>query len=461
MRPILSPLLVAVCLASCASAEHPLPTNAHVTAPIAWRASAVASEGVDPAWWDTFGDPNLRQNVELALANNVDISVAETRVREAEALFAQARSALFPTINASIGGQDSRALNPVGQANDLATAQPQLQIAYEVDAWDRLRNSSLAARQAVQASRYGRDAVALSVAAATARAYIALTSLDAQLTVARETLEARDEALRLANRRADNGVTSRLELTQAQAERENAAQRVPALELAVKRQENGMRLLTGQTPGPVTRGRLIALTLPAIGPGLPSQLLARRPDIAQAEAQMRASDASLGAAQAALLPQVQLTGSAGALFIERLDPVSIWSLGGSILAPLFNAGRLAGQVDAAAARRDAAAYAYRQTALNAFAEAENALEGVVDIARQRESAERQRDAVAEALRHASNRYSSGYASYLEQLDAQRGLLNAELAVVQLREAQLSNAVSLYQALGGGWQRAVTQPAITR
>uniref|UniRef100_B0T9Y4 RND efflux system, outer membrane lipoprotein, NodT family n=1 Tax=Caulobacter sp. (strain K31) TaxID=366602 RepID=B0T9Y4_CAUSK len=457
MRRLFSIVLCGLAVQGCAVGITPAPPAARVTAPIAWRAPAAGGQpAVSPTWWDAFGDPELRHAVEAALLHNLDIAAAETRVREADALFVQAHSALVPTLTASVAVQDAQALNSLGRASDSATAQPQLQIAYEVDLWRRLRQADASARALLQASQYGRAAVALSIAGATARGYIGLASLDAQLQIARETLASRDEALRLATRRADNGVTSRLELTQARSEREGAAQRVPALVLAVERQENGLRLLLGGLPGPVPRGAISSLTLPTVAPGLPSELLQRRPDISQAEAQVRAADAALAASKAALLPQVRLTGSVGELFVQHLDPVSVWSVGGSALATIFDAGRLSSQVAGAEARRDASAYAYRHTVLNAFSEAENALEGVSDLTEQRTAAERQRVALREALHHATSRYRAGYASYLEQLDAQRGLLSAELAVVQLQEAQLSNSLTLYQALGGGWSRGGRQ-----
>ncbi|MCI0570015.1 MAG: TolC family protein, partial [Myxococcaceae bacterium] len=243
------------------------------------------------------------------------------------------------------------------------------------------------------------------------------------------------------------------ELTQAEAELEAAAQRVPALELAIRRQENALRVLTGEVPGPIERGSALdALSLPTVPAGLPSELLRRRPDIAQAEAQLAASDANLAAARAQFLPQVRLGASLSALVSSalRYDPITLWNLGGSILAPIFNGGRLQAQADAAAARRDQAAWAYRGVTLTAFAEVESGLEAVQRLEQQGEHARAQRDVLARSLRLAHNRYTAGYASYLEELDAQRGLLSAQLAVIQIAESQLSATVSLYQALGGGW-----------
>lgn len=450
MRPLLLAGVASALLSACAVAPSALPDSASPPVPSHWREAALGEAPINSDWWEAYGDPRLAEAVEAALAGNADIAVAEARIREAEALAVQARSALLPSLDLAVGGQQARSLSAFGTPSEAGSGSAQLQAAYEVDLWGRVRNGDEAARASLQASRYGRDAVTLSIAAATARAYITLLSLDAQLLVARDTLASRDDALRLATRRADAGVTSRLELTQATVEQRAAARQVPALELAVTRQENALRLLTGAPPGPVERGRFEALALVEPQADMPSSLLRRRPDIAQAEAQLIAADASLASAKALLLPQVRLTASLGELAAEGIDPLTIWSAGGSVLAPLFNHGRLAAGVDASEARRDQAAFAYRKVVLTALGEVENALAGIDRLQRQATEAEAQQQALSEGLRHARNRYRAGYASYLEELDAQRGLFNVELGLIQLQETRLLNSVVLFQALGGGW-----------
>ncbi|NJC35495.1 NodT family efflux transporter outer membrane factor (OMF) lipoprotein [Sphingomonas jejuensis] len=455
MRGLLIVGASALVMSGCATAgPTQAPVEAAVAAPESWRSETQAGSAVEAGWWSAFGDAALTAAVDEALARNTDIAVAESRVREAEAFVAQSRSALSPSLTGSVAAQEARELNAFGQAAEAALAQPQLQVAYEIDLWGRLRSADAAARASLQASRFSRDAAALSVAGATARAYVALVALDAQLEVASRTLVSREDAVTLARRRAEAGQTSRLERTQAEAEFQAAAQRIPALELAIRRQENALRLLTGALPGPIARGRFDALIVPEPKPGLPSSLLARRPDIAQAESQLVAADASFASSRAALLPQVRLSASLAELFVEGLDPVTIWSAGGSVLAPLFDGGRLTAQADASEARRDQAALAYRRVVLGAFSEVENAMEGVDRLQAQADRAEAQRLALNEAVFHARNRYRAGYTSYLEELDAQRGLLTVETALIQLREMQMTNAVALYQALGGGW----TNPA---
>lgn len=451
-RRALPPVLLAAALLSACASVPPSP-HAQVQPPPAWRAAVPAGSVVEPGWWQAFGDPRLAAAVERALAGNVDLAVAEAGVREAEALSRQARSGLWPTLDAVASAERARTLGDTGRTAIGETRVIQAQVSYEVDLWGRVRSANTAARASLQASRYGRDAAALSVAAATAGAYIQLLSLDAQLQTARETLASRDHALRIAAQRARAGYTSQLELSQAQAEQRSAAQAVPALELAVRQQENALRLLTGDAPGAVARGRFDALQLPVPEPGLPSALLARRPDVAEAEEQLAAADATWASNRAALLPQLALTGSAGRLLVEPLDPVSVWNLGASLLAPLFDGGRRAAVADAAQAQRDQAAWAYRGVVLGALAETEDALEGIVRLQTQAVELEARRAAVADSLRHARNRYRAGYASYLEELDAQRSLYGADQERIQLREQRLLNAVALYQALGGGWAAA--------
>jgi outer membrane protein TolC len=209
----------------------------------------------------------------------------------------------------------------------------------------------------------------------------------------------------------------------------------------------------GDDPHGIERGiELSAISSPTLPSLLPSTLLRRRPDIAEAERNIVAADRSLDAARAAFMPDVRLGASGGYVNSSLIpDPVAVFSLGASVLAPLYEGGRLHAQADAAAARRDEAAFAYRKAALNAFREVENALAAVQHTAERELILLQQRDALARALEQATKRYRAGYSSYLDQLDAQRGLLSAELSVVQASGDHLASIVSLFQALGGGWE----------
>lgn len=445
----------AALLGACVSVAPPPAFDAP---PAAWRDAPGAGIAVQRDWWRGYNDPALSRLVETALEHNTDLRLAAARVAEAHALLDAQGAQQWPTLDLAGSATRARSVGAAtGRPNLSTVSQPQFQAAYEVDLWGRLSSLTDAARANLLASQTGADSVRLSVAAAVASGYLGLRASDARLDVARRTLASRENALKLAQRRYDTGYTSRLELAQAQAEYRATAQVVPQLALAIRRQEDALSVLLGRAPQPIERGRPLAeIAAPALpAAGVPSQLLRRRPDIAQGEAQIAASDASLAAARAQLLPSLRLTGSIGSLESSLLhgDPIRVWSVGGSVLAPLFNAGRLRAGVRASAARRDQAVLGYQKTVLTAFAEVEDAMAAIAHLREQREQAVQQQQALAEALRIAHNRYNEGYASYLEELDAQRNLFNAELTALQLQGDALTAEVNLYKALGGGWEAA--------
>lgn len=445
--------LLAAMLAACAGQRPDAPPAAAVVAPAAWRDGNGTGTGVQTVvWWRGFGDPALGNVVEQALANNVDIAIAATRVEEARAQFGLARGQLLPSAELGAGAKRERFLNAFGRTASQTAEQLEIGVSYDLDLFGRLRNSSEAARASLLATQAARDNVTLAVASSAAAGYIGLRALDERLAVVRETVGARANSLRIAQRRAQSGYATRLELEQAEAELRGTEQLVPVLELAITRQENGLSVLLGENPRAIERGAALpALTPPTVPTLLPSQLLRRRPDIAQAEQLIVAADRSLDAARAAFMPSIGLGVSGGYVDSTLIaDPVGIFTIGGSILAPLYAGGRLHAQADLAAARRDQAAYFYRKVALNAFREVEDALAALQRTGEQEQVLQLQRDILAQALVRATNRYRAGYSSYLEQLDAQRGLLNADLSLVQASSDRLSATVSLYQALGGGW-----------
>lgn len=446
-------LAACVLLASgCIGPRPETPKAASVAPPTTWRSSAGTGKAIDATWWQGFGDPVLTQLIETALANNDDLAIAAARVDEARAQTALARSQLLPALDAGALAQRSRSVSAFGKPVVQNSGGPQLQLSFDTDLFGRLRNADAAARAALLASEGARDTARLAVISATASSYITLRALDARLTTARETLTSRAEALRIARRRATVGYTSMLELRQAEAEYKATEQLVPVAALAVTRQEDSLSVLIGQPPAAIARGIAIdRLTAPAVPDGLPADLLRRRPDIFAAEQQIVAADRNLDAARAAFLPDIRLTGTTGLALSSLLpDPITIWSIGASALAPIFEGGRLKAQADTAAARRDQAAFGYRKTALTAFREVEDALAATQRIGEQVDALQGQRGALAAALHLANNRYHAGYAAYLDVLDAERGLLNAELVLIQARADRLNAYVALYQAMGGGW-----------
>jgi NodT family efflux transporter outer membrane factor (OMF) lipoprotein len=450
-------VVVACCgLAACLGPRPGPPASAAVNPAAAWRdGTPGGGEAISSRWWQQFGDPVLSETVETALANNVDLAIAASRVEEARAQFRLARSQQLPSVGAVGGGDRDRSVNPFGLGVDQWAATGEVQASFDLDLFGRLAKSTAAARAQLLATKDSRDTVRLAVATSAASGYVTLRALDARLTVLRETLEDRAGALKLTERRASAGYSSRLDLAQAQAEYQATAQLIPAVQLAIARQEDGLSILLGREPGAIARGHpLDAIALPRVPVLLPSRLLATRPDVAAAANQIVAADRSLDAARAAFLPDIKLAASGGAAASSLLvNPISLFSLGGSILAPLFEGGRLHAEADMTRARRDQAAYAYRQVALNAFREVEDGMAAQQRDREQEAALEAQRSALAGALGFADKRYRAGYSPYLELLDAQRALLSVDLALVQSRADRLTATIFLFQALGGGWSES--------
>ena len=442
-------------LSACIGPRPSAPVAAQVVPPPAWRTALGPGAPIRADWWTAFGDPVLTALVERALANNVDLLSAATRIEEARAQFRLARAQLSPTVGGNAPTTTGQTLSPFGTPSDAIGAQPQVTASYDLDLFGRLRQLSRAAQAQALASEASRDTVRLATAAGTASGYVLLRALDQRVVVAQATLAARADALRIARRRAETGYTSNLELHQAEGEYRSTEQLLAAAQLAVTRQENALSLLVGDAPGPIARGLPIdRLLAPAIPDGLPADLLRRRPDLVSAEQTLVAADRTLDAQRAAMLPNLALTGSAGVVLSTALaNPVGVFSIGASVLSPIFDAGRLRAQADTATARRDQAAFAYRRAALVAFREVDDALAGVRRSGEQAIASAAQRDALAAALNNARNRYRAGYSSYLEQLDAQRGLLSAELTLIGAESDRLTAFVALYQAMGGGWSPA--------
>ena len=442
-------------VAGCAGPRPQIPVDASVTPPLSWReASHDTATPVIATWWDAFGDPALTQAVATALANNTDIHLAAARVKEAQGEFHLASAQLLPNVSAQAGGGRERGVNPGFGTPDLQNAgQANVVLSYDLDLFGQLATVRDAAYARLLSSADARDGVRLAVAASTAGGYITLAALDARLVVLRETLVQRANSLRVIRRRAETGYSTQLDLAQAEAEYRAAAQLVPAAELAIAHQENGLSVLLGSEPREMERGReLHAFVVPDIPATVPSAVLRRRPDIAAAEEHLVAADATLDSARAAFMPSIQLSANGGVVASNLIhpNPIWIWALAAAISAPIFDSGRLQAQQETATARRDQAAYAYKNAALTAFREVEDELASVRLLEEQEKELVGQRDALAHALQLATRRYRAGYSPYLDQLDAERSLLSAELSLVQSRADRLSAAVDLYRALGGGW-----------
>jgi multidrug efflux system outer membrane protein len=469
LRPRPTAAVVAAFLLAGCAAKVGAPPEGTLQVPAQWRttigpgAAAVDAAGsadgtqqVEQQWWRSFSDPALTTLVTTALEHNGDLRIARARVADFHARVAAARASQLPalSLNAAPARTRTLAYNGVPYITNLFVGE--FQASYEVDLWGRLASATEAASAAYRAEQANADAAALSIAATVANAYLNLRGLDAQLELAFATLKLREESRRLAQQQFEVGYTSRLEWLQAQAEYEAAAEQIPQLQRQIFETENALSILIGGNPGPIARGTPLAeLAPPPVPAGLPSELLRRRPDIARAEQAVIAANASLQATRDQLLPSFRLTATDG---IQSTDfsnflhsPINLWRFGAGITAPLFEGGRVQAQTDSAAAQRDQAIYGYESTVRNAFAETENGIGAIVKLREQVVTNDARRETAAETLRIARNRHRNGYASYLEELDAQRTLYNADVARLQLRTRLLTASVDLYRALGGGWQ----------
>jgi multidrug efflux system outer membrane protein len=288
-----------------------------------------------------------------------------------------------------------------------------------------------------------------------AASYTNLRDLDRQLEIAKKTAKIRGESYAIFQDRFQGGIISELELSQVKSQYDEALATIPQFEKAIVQQENALSVLLGRNPGPIPRGKDIdQLARPLVPAGLPSDLLERRPDIRQAEQNLIAANAQIGVAKAAYFPTITLTGAFGyssAELSQMFGPYSvIWNYGGAMAAPIFTAGKIAGQVQAAEAVQQQSLFGYQQTVQNAFREVNDAL---IDQDRTREqlvAQGRQVDALRQYATVARLRYDNGYTSYIEVLDAERSLFNVELQYAQTQETLFLALINLYKAMGGGW-----------
>lgn len=450
-----SAAVAALALAGCAATVAPPPASTLET-PAAWRTAVDSAGGpVAQQWWQAFGDPVLSQLVTRALEHNGDLRVARARVAQYRALVGVTAAGQQPVLAADTSATRVRQLSGAGAPYLTNSYQAEVQASYEVDLWGRLAAATDAATATFQSEQANADAVALSIAATVATGYLNLRGLDAQLALTEATLTLREQSRDLAKRQFDVGYSSRLEWLQAQAEYQTTAETVPQLKRQIFEQENALSILTGGNPGPVTRGvELTALQAPPVPEGLPSELLRRRPDIARAEYNLVAVNANLRATRDQLLPSFKLTAVGGIQSLKMHDflnaPTRLWHLTGALAAPLFDGGRVQGQTDSVAAQRDQLIVAYESAVRSALAETDNGLGAIARLQEQAVQNDARRATAAETLRIAHNRYRNGYASYLEELDAQRTLYSADVGSLQLRTRRLTASVDLYRAMGGGW-----------
>ncbi len=409
------------------------------------------------AWWDLLHDEQLQHLIRTAIAENKDLQRTVATIEEFRAKALVARTEYIPNMTAGASlpaGRKANFLFPgfASPFNYYLVGN----LSWEVDLWGRVRRLNEAALADLLSKEENRRAVTIQLVSAVAESYFTLLQFDLQLDIAKRTLQSWEESVRIAQARLRQGMTSKLDADQFEAERANAAARTAELQRQMVQAENHLSVLLGRKPFAVTRGRSLdeQLTSPDVPAGLPSELLQRRPDILLAEQELAAATARIGVAKAERFPRITLTGLLGVAHPELsllfTDPSSFGVFGAGLAAPLLNAQVLGFQQEAMEAQTKAALAQYQQAVLTAFREVEDTLIAVRTARTQSEAQQQQVTALQSALKLAELRYKGGLANYLDVLVARRSLFEAELALTATRRLLLASTVQLYKALGGGW-----------
>ena len=453
MRALVLGCLLAAALGGCST----LPRDAGAPAvamPGGWRNAPAEAGWPTVAWWRAFGSGELVDLLESAERNNRDLAAASHRIAQARANLRVAAASLFPAVDAtaSVGRSQSNGRDaPAANSGQVA-----LGVSYELDVWGRNRATRDAAAQALQSSGFARETARITVVTDTASAYFQLLSLNDRISVAERQLENTRELLKLLDIQYGAGAISLFELERQRNVVASQEASIPPLVQSREQTLDALAVLLGVPPQELRRpgGSLAALLLPSLAPGLPSELLTRRPDVRRAEADLLAADANLEAARAAMLPSFDLSARAGlqgATLAQIASPSALfWSIAAGMVAPIFDAGRLAGQRDAVEARRNELIEQYRQAILVSLREVEDALAALNQLALQQAAQERALQHAREAYRLAELRYRAGAQDFTTVLDAQRSLIGGEAALDPIRAARFLATVDLFKALGGDW-----------
>ena len=433
-----------------------------VETPQAWRfEEKQVKELVDTLWWEQFADPVLDGLIRTALRESKDLKISTARLEEFRGRYDLARSALFPQVGAaaSAGRQRTTELGqvplPSTATNPVELYQGSVLASWEIDLWGKLRRGTEAARANLLATEEGRKSVVLALVASVASAYVSLLELDRQLEIARNTALSREDSFRIFTLRFGAGFVSELELSQAKSEYQLAQASIRSLSKGIALQENALSVLLGRNPGPIERGKTLdGLGLPSVPAGLPSEILARRPDIRQAEQDLISANAQIGVVRSLYFPSISLTGLFGweSTRLSQLftGPARTWSWAVPATQPIFTGGSIGAQIKAVEALRDQSLLQYQKVIQNAFRDVEDALADQRRTRDQLETQGRQVDSLKTYARLARLRYDNGYTSYLEVVDAERSLFDAELAYSQTQGALFQALINLYKAMGGGW-----------
>lgn len=442
-----------------------VPAPPSFRAPEAMPAPEAASIA-DLQWFDIFKDEQLQALIRRALEQNYDLREAVARVEQARAILGITRADQFPNLAAGGAVQFNRisqdgaiplsSQNLAFQNRNYGTAALSL-LSFEVDIWGRLRRATEAARANLLGAEENRKAVVTTLVSDVATNYLTLRQLDYALEISKQTLETRQQSLDLTKSRQQGGVATLLDLRQAEQLVFTAAQTIPRIQQQIEQTENQIRLLLGDNPDGVPRGRSFAEQdiPPDVPAGLPSALLERRPDIRAAEQDLIAANAEIGVARAAYFPRLTLSGALGGASTDLTSlfsgPNTTWNFTSQLVQPIFTAGRLKSNVKLAEAERQFAVAQYEKTIQTAFSEVSNSLIAHQRLRESRAEQEALVTTLEDRVRLAYVRYRGGVDTQLNALDADRDLFEARLDLVQLRLAEVLSMVQLYKALGGGWQ----------
>jgi multidrug efflux system outer membrane protein len=415
----------------------------------------------DLPWWELFQDPVLQGLVDEALRNGYDARLAAARVEEARALYGVARGELYPSVGYQGGVERARLdqfVNRDGNVDTKWTAK--LGFSWELDLFGRIRRQTEAAKAQYLATEEARRGVLLSLVSDVATAYFDLRELDAELDIAKRTTDAFQATYELFERRLQGGAASALETARAEASLGFVAAQIPEIERAIVAKENQLNFLLGRPPQPIPRDGPDVPIPPDVPAGLPSALLERRPDVREAEEVLVADNALVGAAKARFFPTLSLTGFFGNVSPELGDIFAqgkTFSLAAGLVGPIFQAGQIRKNYEAAQARFEQGKVRYEAAVTNSFREVSGALVDRTKLVETERQRARTVKAYTEAVRLANVRYNSGLSAYFEVLDAQQQLFPAEISLAQTHRDQLLAVVSLYKALGGGWPILPSSP----
>ncbi len=455
------------------------------TAPAQWSAPKSGGEtNLEPSiasWWKSFNDPQLDSLIERAVKTNHDLRIAEARVREARALYRIASSQLWPTLDAggSYARQRQSKNQPIIGSIPLPSGtsvpfnnnvyQAGFDASWEIDVFGGNRRGVEAGKAEVAAAEFGRRNVLVTLLGEVARNYVELRGCQRRLEIATNNLKTQQDALALTEDRFKKGLTSDLDVQQAATLLANTRANIPTLETGIQDYIHRLGVLLGQPPEALLAELSAPAPIPSGPPevpvGLPSELLRRRPDIQQAERQLAASTARIGVATADLFPKFSLTGIAGYESTSASDWFAggskFWSLGPTVQWRIFDAGRIRANIRVQNARQEQSLAAYEETVLMSFEDVENSLVAYAKEQIRRRSLEDAVTSSKDSLHLANQLYSNGLASFINVLDAERSLYQAEDALVQSDKAVSQNLISLYKALGGGWETLDRQPQLAQ